>query len=92
MKIENTNIHYYPSSKWKKENEQSASEIKTPLKRQEDLSTLQQEAKEMASLMQQMQFVDVVREDKLTAVKEKMDAGVYQISGKDVVSKLMGER
>ena len=52
---------------------------------------LQKEVKGMADFLQQNHFEDVVREDKLREIKEKMDAGTYHVSGKDVLSKLMGE-
>lgn len=91
MKIENTGVHYYPSSKWKTEDEVSAVKAKKPSVHQEELAPLQKEAKEMTSLLQDFHFEEVVREDKLRAIKEKMDAGTYHVSGKDVVAKLTGD-
>lgn len=92
MRIENTGFHHYYASKWKKENEVNAPESKKTAVHQEELSTLHKEATELTNLMHNMQFEEVVREDKLNEIREKMAAGVYHVSGKDVVLKMMGER
>lgn len=92
MKIENTGVHYYSSSKWKKEDALGTEKTNKISVHQEELTTLQKEAKEMTNLLQDFRFEETVREDKLRAIQEKMDAGSYHVNGKDVLAKLMGER
>ena len=73
MRIENTGVHHYYASKWKKETDVNIPEAKVRVTENDELKTLQKEAKGMADFLQQNHFEDVVREDKLREIKEKMD-------------------
>lgn len=91
MRIENTGFYHHYASKWKKEGEMNVPSVKNAFVHQEEMSTLQKEAKELTNLIQNMQFEEVVREDKIREIQEKIEAGTYSVSGKEIVSKLMGE-
>jgi len=49
-------------------------------------------ANELTEFFQLAKEADTVREDKLDEVKEKMENGTYNITGKDVIAKLIEGR
>ncbi|ADQ45908.1 Anti-sigma-28 factor FlgM family protein [Caldicellulosiruptor kronotskyensis 2002] len=64
-------------------------------KKQEVASTdkieISSEAREFQAVLNAIKQTPDVREDKVNEIKKKIDSGTYNVSGKDVVEKLIRE-
>ena len=59
--------------------------------RQQDSSQISEQAKVLAQSVQKLKNIPDVREEKVEQVKRDIDAGTYQVSGRDIADKMIEE-
>lgn len=63
---------------------------KVSLETSKEASMIAKETKDLGSLLSNFRFEDGVREDKIASIQEQIERGTYNISGADVIQKLLG--
>jgi len=92
MKINQNSFNHFVLSSKAKSQAFSQTETKSPSSQNgQDVYQFRLEPKELKSFFDLMKEPEVIREDKLQAIQEQIDNGTYHVTGKSVVSKLLGE-
>lgn len=90
MKIDN--IGFLKNNFVKTENNNLKKELNNGVSKEKELLTFDKDTKNLSMILNEFKFEDTIRVEKLNKIRERIENGTFEITGKDVIKKIMGDK